>query len=160
MLRHYDKLNLFCPSDINEDNGYRLYSEDQIPLLEQVQFLRTLGFSLTDIRDVISNPIGVHDFLEILKDKEINLSKDEDDIKSSLLATRRMINLLEGHASKLFPSVSKLLDWERSLTVTNQKIFRKSFGGLKILYEQRLFCRKNRRNLNFGPRRSLSFHYL
>ena len=122
MLRHYDKLNLFCPSDVNEDNGYRLYSQDQIPLLEKIQFLRTLGFSLVDIREIMSSPINLNDFLEILKDKEINLSKDEDEIKSSLLATRRMINLLEGHASKLFPSVSKLLDWERSLTVTNQKI--------------------------------------
>jgi diguanylate cyclase (GGDEF)-like protein len=122
MLRHYDKLNLFCPSDVNEDNGYRLYSQDQIALLEKIQFLRTLGFSLVDIREIMSSPINLNDFLEILKDKEINLSKDEDEIKSSLLATRRMINLLEGHASKLFPSVSKLLDWERSLTVTNQKI--------------------------------------
>lgn len=121
MLRHYDKLNLFCPSEVNEDNGYRLYGQDQIVLLEKIQFLRTLGFSLVDIREIISSPIDLSDFLELLKDKEIILSKDEDEIKSSLLATRRMINLLEGHASKLFPSVSTLLDWERSLTVTNQK---------------------------------------
>ncbi len=30
MLRHYDKLDLFSPIALNEENGYRHYCEDQM----------------------------------------------------------------------------------------------------------------------------------
>ncbi|MCH4890070.1 diguanylate cyclase [Acidaminobacter sp. JC074] len=118
MLRHYDKLNLFCPAEINEDNGYRYYLASQVDDLDKIQFLRTLGFSLSSIGDILSKPISVKDFLEILKDKEMLLNKESDEIKSSLLSTSRMISLLENQTSKMFPSVYKLLDWERSLQMT------------------------------------------
>jgi diguanylate cyclase (GGDEF)-like protein len=118
MLRHYDKLNLFCPIEINEGNGYRYYSENQIDDLDKVQFLRKLGFTLSAVGKILEKPIGLTDFIELLKDKEVELTKESDELKSNLVITSRMINLLEKQSPKMFPSIYKLLDWERSMTMT------------------------------------------
>ncbi len=140
MLRHYDKLNLFCPAEINEDNGYRYYLESQMDELEKIQFLRSLGFSLTSVTDILSKPVSLTDFLEILKDKEMILNKESDEIKSSLLSTQRMISFLENQTPKMFPSVYKLLDWERSLAMSNQS--KLELINLSSLMNRDLFIEK------------------
>ena len=32
-LRHYDKIGLLSPEYVNEENGYRFYTEEQIPVM-------------------------------------------------------------------------------------------------------------------------------
>ena len=36
-LRHYDEVGLLEPSEVDPDNGYRYYSEDQIPLAQVIR---------------------------------------------------------------------------------------------------------------------------
>lgn len=139
MLRHYDKIKLFSPIEINEENGYRSYSEAQLDELDKIQFLRKLGFSLSSISDLLSKPVGLDDFLEILKDKEVELTQTSDEIKSNLLMAKRMINLLEKESSKTFPSIYKLLDWERSMTMTSNK---EALIDLKTLMNRDLFMER------------------
>lgn len=91
----YDKINLFSPIEINEENGYRYYSENQISELDKIQILRNLGFTLSSICNILEAPVGISQFVELLKDKEVSLTKNSDDIKSSLLMTKRLITLLE-----------------------------------------------------------------
>ncbi len=49
-LIYYDKIGLFKPEIIDDNNGYRYYSTLQIPLLREICFLRSIGMSLEDIR--------------------------------------------------------------------------------------------------------------
>ncbi len=144
MLRHYDKLNLFCPIEINEDNGYRYYSENQIDDLDKVQFLRKLGFTLSAVGEILEKPIGLTDFIELLKDKEVELTKESDELKSNLVVTSRMINLLEKQSPKMFPSIYKLLDWERSMTMTDTI----ETVDLKSLMNRDLFMEKIEESIN------------
>ncbi len=143
MLRHYDKINLFSPIEINEANGYRYYSEDQIIELDKIQFLRKLGFTLSSIGDILAKPTGLPEFVDLLKDREVSLTKESDDIKSSLIMTKRMINLIEKQSLQTFPSIHKLLDWERSIAMTNEKqIIKGVTVDLKELMNRDMFMEK------------------
>lgn len=52
MLRHYDKVGLLKPACIAE-NGYRLYSSEQIAVTGQIKKYRDYSFSLNEIQDLI-----------------------------------------------------------------------------------------------------------
>jgi DNA-binding transcriptional MerR regulator len=54
-LRFYEANELFSPAYVDPHSGYRYYSADQVTELGQILHLRTLGFSLRQIRDVVSD---------------------------------------------------------------------------------------------------------
>jgi DNA-binding transcriptional MerR regulator len=54
-LHHYDSLGLLSPSHRSE-SGYRLYTGSDVQRLQQILSLRTLGFSLDEIKDFLSRP--------------------------------------------------------------------------------------------------------
>lgn len=51
-LRYYDKINLLKPSDYTE-GGHRLYTKDDLYVLQQIQSFKHLGFSLGEIQNII-----------------------------------------------------------------------------------------------------------
>jgi len=51
-LHHYDKIGLLCPKRTSS-NGYRIYDESCLKRLEQILLFRELGFSLTDISNIL-----------------------------------------------------------------------------------------------------------
>ena len=53
-LRHYDQLGLLSPS-YRADNGYRFYNKSDFSTLQQINILKTFGFSLTEIQQFIDN---------------------------------------------------------------------------------------------------------
>ncbi|MGL6200324.1 MAG: MerR family transcriptional regulator [Lachnospiraceae bacterium] len=62
-LIHYDKIDLFKP-EITHQNGYRYYSLNQIPVLREITFLRSLNIPLEDIKQHLENrtPESAMDF--------------------------------------------------------------------------------------------------
>ncbi len=54
-LRHYDAVGLLHPCRVKEDTGYRYYSEEQIPAMILINKLKRCGFSLADIKDIMSS---------------------------------------------------------------------------------------------------------
>lgn len=54
-LHHYDEIGLLKPARISE-SGYRLYSDDELELLQQILFFRELGFGLQEIRRIVHSP--------------------------------------------------------------------------------------------------------
>lgn len=53
MLRHYDEIGLLKPAEINDWTGYRMYSSEQIPLLNKIRYLRSSGFQLGEIAEIL-----------------------------------------------------------------------------------------------------------
>ena len=51
-LHHYDRLGLLKPSRYSQ-SGYRLYCETDVARLEQIIALKFIGFSLTEIRNIL-----------------------------------------------------------------------------------------------------------
>lgn len=74
-LHYYDEIGLLKPSGVTE-TGYRVYSESDLEVLQQILFFRELDFSLEDIRQIMQNPsYDKEDALQ--KQKELLLQKRE-----------------------------------------------------------------------------------
>lgn len=52
MLRHYEQIGLIAPAS-RSDSGYRLYSQASIATLAFIRHARDLGFSTTQISDLL-----------------------------------------------------------------------------------------------------------
>ena len=55
MLRYYDEAGLLKPARIDPQTGYRLYSIEQIPILNKIIYLRDSGFQVSEIAKVLKN---------------------------------------------------------------------------------------------------------
>ena len=54
-LRYYDEIGLLRPERVNP-NGYRIYGQMQVDLLQQILFYRELGLPLEEIPGDYKNP--------------------------------------------------------------------------------------------------------
>lgn len=54
-LHYYDEIGLLKPSEITEA-GYRLYSREDLEILQQILFFRELYFPLSQIKEIMNNP--------------------------------------------------------------------------------------------------------
>ena len=77
-IRFYEKEKLIEPSR-NESNGYRDYSENDVENIKKIAYLRTLGISVEDIRNIISEKVTLQEMLEkqkeVLKNQITDLNK-------------------------------------------------------------------------------------
>jgi DNA-binding transcriptional MerR regulator len=55
-LRHYHDIGLLAPHTVDEQNGYRLYDIDQVPVAQTIRRFRELDLSTDDIRAVLAAP--------------------------------------------------------------------------------------------------------
>ncbi len=51
-LRHYEKIGLLSPAEVDEWTGYRYYSVSQMQTLNSIRLLKDIGFSLDEILDL------------------------------------------------------------------------------------------------------------
>ena len=56
-LRYYDSIGLVVPAIRNPENNYRLYSKEQIIVLNTIKRLRNIGCGLKEISAVIEKMI-------------------------------------------------------------------------------------------------------
>jgi DNA-binding transcriptional MerR regulator len=52
-LRHYDLMGLLKPKELNDENGYRYYSVEQLSVMLKILRLKDYGFSLEEIKPLI-----------------------------------------------------------------------------------------------------------
>lgn len=95
-LQYYDKIGLLIPK--KEENGYRYYSEEDISILQTILFYKYLGFSLKQIKVLISQEDK--DILKHLK-KQLKLMQNEkkrlltliDTLNKTIKAQERKYNM-------------------------------------------------------------------
>lgn len=54
-LRYYDQIGLLASSSKTE-GGHRLYTDEDLRKLQQIQFLKGVGYSLKDIKEMLASP--------------------------------------------------------------------------------------------------------
>lgn len=54
-LHHYDSIGLLTPA-LREENGYRLYSREDLDTLQQILFFKELDFELSAIKELLKHP--------------------------------------------------------------------------------------------------------
>lgn len=100
-LHHYEKMDLIKPSSVDEESGYRYYKEEQSLDLSIVLFMKELGFSLSEIRDVIQNQYDKDSLLEFVLFKKKQASQDIEATSNRLFRLDKMKSILENHEDKI-----------------------------------------------------------
>lgn len=67
-LRHYEQIGLLLPDEVDEATGYRYYRMEQMQRLNTIKDLKSLGFSLDEIKDIYDDDTHTPS-LEILEAK-------------------------------------------------------------------------------------------
>ena len=95
-LRHYDRIGLIAPAATDEWTGYRYYSADQLPAIRQILALKDLGFSLEEIRRIVS---GEADVGALLERREAELEREMRRNQSRIERVRAYLAMIhEGDA--------------------------------------------------------------
>lgn len=89
-LRYYDQIGLLCP--VRVSNGYRIYGEREVDLLQQILFYRELGVELKEIAVIIKNP-------------EFDRERALKNHLSELLQRKEQLELLIGNVRKTISSL-------------------------------------------------------
>jgi DNA-binding transcriptional MerR regulator len=55
-LRHYDKLGVLHPAEVDDENGYRRYDAAQVETARQIRVLRELEVPLDEVRRIVADP--------------------------------------------------------------------------------------------------------
>ena len=62
-LRHYDRVGLLMPAEVDAATGYRYYRAEQVATALQIGLLRSLGVSITDLRSFVNGRASLDDLL-------------------------------------------------------------------------------------------------
>jgi DNA-binding transcriptional MerR regulator len=90
-LRHYHDVGLLEPSEVDPNNGYRYYSEEQIQSAQVIRRLRSLQMPVPDVKSVLAaNDSEARNRLIV-----DHLARLEDDLAQTAAAVAELRDLLE-----------------------------------------------------------------
>ena len=119
-LHYYDEINLLKPSNSSQA-GYRLYSNEDVETLQQIMFLKELGFELKQIKDIINNP-KFDKRVALKKHKEILILK-----KNRIESLIRLVDSeLEGNSNLSFS------EFNESTIIAKQKEYHDAKVNIKM----------------------------
>ena len=77
-LRLYDKLGLIKPEYVDEETNYRFYDIRQNARLDMIAYMKDLGMSLAEIKDVLKKEdLNIIEDILIKKNEQIHKQIDE-----------------------------------------------------------------------------------
>ncbi|WP_405155279.1 MerR family transcriptional regulator [Paenibacillus sp. FSL K6-0108] len=146
-LHHYDEIGLLTPDEVTSA-GYRLYSDANLEMLQQILFFKELDFSLKDIKEIINNPsfnreeaLNMH--RRILLEKRHRLDQMIATIDKSVQHVRGEIKMtakeqFEGINFSHNPYEQEARErWgDQAVDQANQKLHNHSLGEQKALSDQ------------------------
>ena len=94
MLRHYDEIGLLVPAQTDPFTAYRYYSEDQLTTAGRITALKTMGFGLAAIREILKTGDDRAALEKYLHIKEAELTEQAE-------ATSRQLTLLKTAINRL-----------------------------------------------------------
>ena len=74
-LRHYDKIGLLKPLHVDEETGYRYYDIKQSAILDMIQYMKSLGMSLEQIREQFRKE-DIEEIQDILRKQSRNIDNE------------------------------------------------------------------------------------
>ena len=93
-LHYYDEIGLLKPEK-HPGSGHRLYTERDEMALQKITCLKSLGYSLEQIRAIIKESSFDASLIETLQKQKHELERKQEEIGTALKAISRMIGLLK-----------------------------------------------------------------
>lgn len=130
-IRYYDQINLLKPTMIHE-SGKRLYSEDDILLLEKITLLKAASLPLKDIQQIIER-VSIDNILKMHQER---LKVDMQQLQKSLEHTNTLLNIMK---------LEGTLSWEELVPLFQQ---RQTYSKEDVWKE--IFTKEERATLTSG----------
>lgn len=98
-LRYYDQIGLLHPAEINA-SGYRIYTEKEVDLLQQILFFRELDVDLDTIKSIIYSPDfdrkkALEEHRNSLLDKQEHIRMLLENVEKSIKAMERKVQMTD-----------------------------------------------------------------
>jgi DNA-binding transcriptional MerR regulator len=74
-LRFYDEMGLLRPAHVSPESGYREYSPTQFAELDRIQAFKDMGFSLSEIVELLRRPRSAQELQSVLSERRELLRK-------------------------------------------------------------------------------------
>lgn len=111
-IRLYEKKGIIKPVKIDEKNGYRYYSTEQIQQLNALLELKAMGFSLEEIKHILEGELTKQDILSALNKKKIAWQESISLAENKMDSIEQIVNRLE--QSKSADKIQELTEKERA----------------------------------------------
>ncbi|WP_162458214.1 MerR family transcriptional regulator [Pseudactinotalea terrae] len=95
MLRHWEAEGLLSPAAIDPVSGYRRYTDAQAGRVHAIAALRSLGFGLEEIRDLLDPTLTTPRLLESLRTREDELARRIEADRVALGEVQRRLRSIE-----------------------------------------------------------------
>ena len=109
-LRHYEQIGLLLPDEVDEATGYRYYRMEQMQRLNAIKDLKSLGFSLDEIKDIYDDDTHTPS-LEILEAKIDDCRRQLRELKQRRLRlavladSRKQLLIMEKFSIQSLPEI-------------------------------------------------------
>lgn len=93
MLRYYDEMGLLKPAVTDSFTGYRLYSAEQIPVLNKIIYLRDSGFQVSEISEAIQNndkSLLIRQLDKKYAEIEASIKAEQEQLEKIMLAKKEL----------------------------------------------------------------------
>ena len=113
-MRYYDQIGLLHPAGKTE-GGHRLYGEKEIKKLQEIQFLKTLGFGLQEINEMLADEnrdwfVGLQNQLGYISREKERLNEIEGTLRGVLNEITLKGNIDLSNIQKLIQLYQQNLD--------------------------------------------------
>ena len=132
-LHHYEKLGLIAPCRVDEYSGYRYYEQSQSKTLKAISALKSLGFSLSEIKEVMNGEADKTDFIKSLYAKKRQAEMDTDSARVRCGRIAAWLKALERAGER------EKFDIEEIINMDNEDILIKMTGHERFNYMTRRY---------------------
>ena len=120
-LRFYDDIDLLKPAFVDENNGYRYYTSQQMPLLYQIISLKEIGFSIDEIKTLVQGESEK----KLLQSKKVELLLMQSQISKQLAKVEYYLSDMQ-----LFDEYHVVLKKLEPICVACMSVKLESYAGL------------------------------
>lgn len=86
-LHHYDEVGLLIPAHVDDENGYRYYTSDQLFRLHKIVALRQMGFSIPEIAGIVDG----HNIAGLLEQRKAEMESEVQTVTDRLFRLNHYI---------------------------------------------------------------------
>ena len=124
-LRHYEEIDLLTPEIVDRDTGYRYYSVGQLQKIFSITQLKSMGYSLEEIRDLWDDD----QHFPTVESLEEKIRKCEDEL-AVLKERKRMLKAVVASQKKLHKMEKVYFESLPAITVASHRTIIPSFEDL------------------------------
>lgn len=94
-LRYYDQIGLLKPEMSDPNTGYRYYAYQQLNQANRLTSLRSLGFSLEELQQIITNQLSPGQTRQVLKHRRQAIQQKMREAEQQLLVVEHLLHEIE-----------------------------------------------------------------